>query len=173
MTQYTESSLIFRSLKYLNNWFVSSFTYKVLNSILSIFKHSLIYNGIISYLNRDSSLKTSGLYKFCSKVFCFFDRLWDKLYKTGAACGESSVVISFLSSSFGGFNSYEASGLVILFFSIGLGTASLIRGTLGTTQILFTGLGLLASLLLFIGKAKWNAALKNSKFWQIALYFFD
>ncbi len=173
MSQYTETSLIFIVLNYIYRYFTGSVTYKVFISILNSFKHSGLNRLINKYLGRNSSLKYSVTFRLCSRIFSFFSRLWDMLYSFGEQCGNSSYVISFISNSFCGARSFEAYGLVILFFSIGFCASSLFLGTLGTLQIILSGTGILASLLLFIGRAGWEACLKNSIFRRIVIYFFD
>lgn len=173
MSQYTESSLIFIVLNRIYRHFTGSVTCKVFVSILNSFKHSGLNRLIRKYLGRNSSLKHSVAFRVCSRIFAFFSSLWNRLYSFGERCGNSSEVISLIRSSFGSAKSFEAYALVILFFSIGYGAFSLFLETLGSVQILLSGAGVLASLLLFIGKARWKACLKNSILRRIVVYFFD
>lgn len=173
MVQYTNTSFIFKVLDRFRSYFIASCTYKVLDVLLEWCKHSEINQLIVLFLARNSSLKHSITFKICSKVFSFFDHLWEKLYNFGTNCGNSSYVISFITNSFCNENSFEALGLLVLFFSFGFGVTSLLLGNFYTLQAILVGLGVLIALLLFLGKPKWVACLKNSIFWRFALYIFD
>ena len=173
MVQYTNTSLIFKALNRLSNYFIASNTYKVLCVLLEWCRHSVINKLIVRYLGKNSLLKHSVTFKICSKVFSFFDKIWDSLYNFGISCGKYSTVISFTRNTFCSEDSFEAFGLIVLFFSLGFGVTSLLIETFNTLQALLMGMGILVSLLLFVGRSRWEACLKSSIFWRFALYIFD
>ncbi len=173
MERYLKSSLIFRTLIFLLEYYKRSFTHKVFLGLIRYFKSSVIYSLVIRFLKRDSSLKYSRTKRVFSKIFLLFDRLWDRLYHFGENCTKSSFSISFIKKTFCGTRSFEAYALVVLFFSIGFAAASFFLGTLGTVQAILAGTGIFIALLLLIGRAKWEKCLGSSLFWRLTTYFFD
>ena len=173
MGQYTQTSLIFRSADSLRRYFLASGTYKLLCILLNWCSHSAINHNILKYLARNSSLKHSVFYRVCSKLFSFFDRLWDILFKFGVSCGNSSVVISFIKDSFYKADSFVAFALLVFPFSFAFGVTHIYLGTFNLINAFIMGIGIFVSFLLFLGKARWTAYLKSSIFWHFALYIFD
>lgn len=173
MEQILSNSLIYRALETLRNYFIASETCKILVVLLNWCRNSAINKFIMRYLAKNSSLKHSLTYRIFYKLYLFFDRLWDRLYHFGARCGKSSRVISGIRDIFVSDNSFLPYGLIVLFFSIGFAMTSLILGTFGTLKAAFAGMGIVISLLLFIGKTRWTNCLKGSIFWRFVLYIFD
>jgi hypothetical protein len=169
----TSTSIIFSFIKALNNIFKSSKTYKLLATFGGFYKYSNINSLIQRYLNRNSSLPKSVVYKLCSTGFRLIDRLWDRLYNFLANCCSSSTVIQFLVNSFSGEESFSSFSLLILFFSIGYAVAAYFSGSFGTVSALLSILGVIASLILMPGKARWRKCLNNSLSWKFFLYIFD
>lgn len=173
MIDLLNSSIIYRCWKGLTRWFTASNTCKVLYILLGWCRNSAINGWITRYLARNSSLESSMTRRIFSGVFSFFDRLWDRLYAFGTACGSSSLVISFVRDNFIACSSLLPYALVILFFSVGFGAASLLLGSFNTVKAGLTVLGIVAALLLSVDKKKWKACFENSIFWRFALYIFD
>lgn len=173
LRQYTDTSLIFKSTNKLIYYVMTSKTYKVFCILLIWYKHSNVNNFVEKYLTRNSSLKHSRTYGICSKLFSFFDRLLDRLFNFGICCGKSSYVISFVRDSFKDTISFQSFGVVLLFFSIGFGVTSMLLGNFEALKAVLIGMGILISLLLLMGKARWAAYLKSSIFWRFAVYIFD
>jgi len=173
LEQYTSTSLIFRAANILCRYFVASNTYKVLCILLNWYRNSKVNEFFESYLSKNSSLKHSVTYRICSKLFSFFNKLWDRLYNFGICCGNSSCVISFIKNSFCKANSFIALALMILFFSFGFGVTTVFLGSFNAIKAILVALGILTSLLLFCGNTRWATCLKSSMFWRFALYIFD
>ncbi|ACL77226.1 hypothetical protein Ccel_2932 [Ruminiclostridium cellulolyticum H10] len=173
MEQFTGTSVIFKAANGLTGWFKASVLFKVLSVILDWCRNSQINRFILWYLGRNSSLKYSATYRVCSRIFGFFNRLWDKLCNFSSNCGSSSIFISFIRSNFTGYGSFVAFSIVILFFSMGFGATSLALGTFNTMKAVLMLLGIIVSLLLLPGRKKWKACLENSMFWHFVQYIFD
>lgn len=173
MEQTLKNSVIYKGWERLCCCFVSSRTYKVMCILLNWCRNSAINGFFIRYLARNSSLKYSLTYRFLSKVFSLFDRLWDKLYNFALSCGKSSSILSLIRAAFCNNKSFEAYGIVALFFSLGFSTTCLLLGTFDILKSAIAGMGIIVSLLLFIGKNRWTAYLKGSWFWRFMIYFFD
>jgi hypothetical protein len=173
LSKYSSTSLIFKSSYGLYQYFLNSYTYKVIGVLLKWYRLSKINQFIVKYLQRSSSLKYSTSYRICSKVFSSVDRLWDRSYDFVEHSGKTSNVVSFVRKTFCSSDSTVAYSLLILFFTCGFGVTSLLLGTFNNIKAVLVVLGFLTSILLLVGKSSWSACLKGSLFWRIVSYVFD
>lgn len=173
MEQLTETSFIFKLARRLVRWFKASFTFEFLCIVLNWCRKSQTNRLIVWYLGRNSSLGNSLTFKVFSKIFRSFDKFWDRLYDFAVRCGNSSLLIAFITGTFSGSGSFAAFSLVILFFSIGFGAATLLLGTFSAMKAAFVMIGILAALVLLPGRKRWKAWLGGSMFWRFAQYIFD
>ena len=171
--RFTDSSIIFICIRYILRLYRNSFTAKAFELILSWCKNSSINRFIMRFLARDTSMPHSKFYKFCSVVYDFFDRMFDKIYSFGQRCFSSSCVIDFIKGSFFSGNNLLSIALLLLFGSLGYGLTLLVFGRLYTVNILLCMIGIMVSLILLPGNARWKEWLSGSLVWRFVLYIFD
>ncbi len=171
--RFTDSSIIFICIRYIIRLYRNSFTAKVFELVLSWCKNSSINRFITKFLARDTSLPHSKFHKFCSVVYGFFDRMFERIYSFGQRCFSTSCVIQFFRVAFFSGNNLLSIALLFLFGSFGYGLTLLVIGRLYTMNILLCMTGIIVSLILLPGNVRWKEWLSGSFVWRFVLYIFD
>lgn len=173
MANYSETSFIVKKYTKLQEYYSTSSTRKVFNTLANWYSCSITSYLAMKYLQKASTLRYSSVYTSCSKGYKAVDSLWDKLYFLLAAYASSSLVTCFIRKTFCGTNNLFACSLFVLFFSFGFSITSILFGTFNNIKAILLIIGLLASALLLVNKPSWTACKKNSLFWRIIAYIFD